>query len=1326
MALTRITKGVIKPNENYDTHNINSTGIVTAIGLDINGSGDISGDLSVGGVLTYEDVTSIDSVGLITARNGIHVGAGVSAVGVGTFGGIKVGTGVTIETNGNSNFVGVSSLGTGDTGAVYLYNPDADALSGTTNDIYGWKAKTYTSGLQVNSALYLSRSGSNGLSLSYNNATGSYITANSGFLRMGVPYGGYFNIYSNQIYLKDRLQTTTFALFEKVSNTLWKSSLYSQNQVKLSIEPSGVNVVGTTTSTQLAVTGVSTFTGNIDANGDLDVDGHTNLDNVSIAGVTTTTGSVTVGGELNLIGGSDAAKYIDARTGNNSLIFRSTSGGDSNHVTMFSVSRNGASFVGNLNVNKDLDVDGHTNLDNVSIAGVSTVSTFLQVLGSGGTSDKGLEVRSNSTQNTDSNKAIRVRNNSTTDTFNLSYKGRGYFAGDVLIGTQSAAGKLTVDTGANGTAGYICVTSAGGGRLRLGYAYNGGPSNDQFAEILTDTNGDLDIATRGNNSSQIKLFTSTGSGPEERLRIDSSGKIGIGQNNPATTLEIKSDANAQTTATIPTLRITNDDGSASANDITGSVEFFTEDSSDPNHISGFMRNISETNAGVNFSLVFGTKSSNIAGDATEKLRIDSSGRLLIGHSSVTNISAHTPRVQIQGTDFSTQTLSVVSNTADANPAYLFLSKQRSGAAGGNTIVQNNDRIGEIRFNGNDGVDFACETALIASEVDGAPGADDMPGRLVFYTTSDGQPSPTERVRIDSTGDVRFAGTNLTNNTNKSVNLTAPSYNTSEEDVNLVQVENEVASNQISFGGGTSGLNAATTLRFLTASAVNTTTGTERLRITSTGAIKLNDNNIEPTGAGGNVTTAYDNAGWEKLVFDASYNQNPIGPNKIILQNDSGGSGWYAGFGIATNELSIYSGGNTVFYRGFNNASAINESLRINSNGHLSLGGSNVTDVNMITINGSGASSNIGIVFNKTNSPARAYGVNVHNGTGDFILFDYTANTERLRITSNGQTRFGDESSSDRTGYRHQFSSSANSGDVLSLQNPTNSDGQAINLAFYARNTNNAAIEVAKIKGVVDESQANSTQAGSLRFLTNKGASMGERMQINTSGNVRITGATHSNQGSHAGNVPLQIVGGGNNTITMFLGNGDTSANGVNDYSSNIRFNGAAVAWGDISYYPTGNSNGGAFRFTGNGSTVTSQGNRSIGCSGIFINGTAQAQHLDDYEEGTHSTTDSSGASLSISGSMSYTKIGRLVHCLFDITYPSTSNGSVSSISIPFAYAGNYGSGVIGWTNKQKPTFVHINSNGINFMDNDGGNIHYTNDELSTKRFIGATTYFTNA
>ena len=102
--------------------------------------------------------------------------------------------------------------------------------------------------------------------------------------------------------------------------------------------------------------GIITARSNIDCNGDLDVDGHTELDNVNIVGVTTTTGNVNVGGELNLIGGSDAAKYIDARTGaSNSLIFRSTSGGDSNHVTMLSLGRGASSLIGDLTLGDSSD-----------------------------------------------------------------------------------------------------------------------------------------------------------------------------------------------------------------------------------------------------------------------------------------------------------------------------------------------------------------------------------------------------------------------------------------------------------------------------------------------------------------------------------------------------------------------------------------------------------------------------------------------------------------------------------------------------------------------------------------------------------------------------------------------------------------------------------------------------------------------------------------------------------------------------------------------------------------------------------------------------------
>ena len=48
------------------------TGVLTAT------TGNITGNMTVGGVLTYEDVTNVDSVGIITAQSGIRVGAGES------------------------------------------------------------------------------------------------------------------------------------------------------------------------------------------------------------------------------------------------------------------------------------------------------------------------------------------------------------------------------------------------------------------------------------------------------------------------------------------------------------------------------------------------------------------------------------------------------------------------------------------------------------------------------------------------------------------------------------------------------------------------------------------------------------------------------------------------------------------------------------------------------------------------------------------------------------------------------------------------------------------------------------------------------------------------------------------------------------------------------------------------------------------------------------------------------------------------------------------------------------------------------------------------
>ena len=56
--------------------------------------GTYSGNVTIGGTLTYEDVTNIDSVGLVTARQGIEVGSGV-------------GVAASISVDGNAEFAGI-------------------------------------------------------------------------------------------------------------------------------------------------------------------------------------------------------------------------------------------------------------------------------------------------------------------------------------------------------------------------------------------------------------------------------------------------------------------------------------------------------------------------------------------------------------------------------------------------------------------------------------------------------------------------------------------------------------------------------------------------------------------------------------------------------------------------------------------------------------------------------------------------------------------------------------------------------------------------------------------------------------------------------------------------------------------------------------------------------------------------------------------------------------------------------------------------------------------------------------------------------------------
>ena len=134
---------------------IGSTETVTIDGLSVINDGSFGGNVSVAGTLTYEDVTNIDSVGLITARSGVVVGSGVtlSKDGDGFFTGIVTattfsgdGSGLTgvastdnIRTNTNATFLqNVNVVGTGTFGS-HVSLGDSDELrfgAGTDLKIY--------------------------------------------------------------------------------------------------------------------------------------------------------------------------------------------------------------------------------------------------------------------------------------------------------------------------------------------------------------------------------------------------------------------------------------------------------------------------------------------------------------------------------------------------------------------------------------------------------------------------------------------------------------------------------------------------------------------------------------------------------------------------------------------------------------------------------------------------------------------------------------------------------------------------------------------------------------------------------------------------------------------------------------------------------------------------------------------------------------------------------------------------------------------------------------------------------------------------------------
>jgi hypothetical protein len=327
-----------------------------------------------------------------------------------------------------------------------------------------------------------------------------------------------------------------------------------------------------------------------------------------------------------------------------------------------------------------------------------------------------------------------------------------------LTVTGTISGTTFTGTTANFTSGNVTTFSGGTCTITSGVFASGTATNPSIS-FITDSNTGL----YSPGADQLAIST----GGTGRLFVDSAGRVLIGQTTTGLqavrsmawqgsgegTLYIShSTADGNGDPFIKFGYNAGEIGSLRQAGLTGvglfSADYLNFGSSNTERMrldaSGSFQFKGAGTAGVTQAVSFNGSA------PVNSLVIDSSGRLLVGTSTGRNIAdAAQGRIQVETTNYGG--ISITNNIADPSCATLAFGKQRSGAVGGSTIVQNGDLLGAIFFGGADGTDIETQGARIEAAVDGTPGANDMPGRLVFSTTADGASSPTERMRITSGG-----------------------------------------------------------------------------------------------------------------------------------------------------------------------------------------------------------------------------------------------------------------------------------------------------------------------------------------------------------------------------------------------------------------------------------------------------------------------------------------------------------------------------------------------------------------------------------------------
>mgnify|MGYP001304676462 CR=1 FL=1 len=464
MAFTKIVGAGIHTLSNVHTHNINSSGIITAtsfVGPLDGTTGDFSGNVTIDGNLVVNGTTTTLDTNL-TEVDKVEVAANNSTVGV-----------------------AITQSGSGD--LLRLYDGTSQVVTVDDEGNVGIGTNTaFTSG---------AHSGIHQLT----------VTDNAPSMSLGVSN-------TDQLYVRRELADGKYT-FQSVQS--------GGNNGVIALQPYGGNV------------GIASLT----PSAKLDIVEATSIAAVKIKSGTNTNQNASLtfsndnGGGLMHLGvfGSGASTY-GANEANDGFISamqqlsinsQNASGEIRFGIGVPPTTKLSINSAGLVTIPGDLDVDGHTELDNVNIAGITTFS--VGPVAANGQFYRGII-------NSGSQQKIVGGYISGSDTLRL---GESMYLTSTGLGIGVASPTQKLDVGGNGKFNktgncnvLIGSTNAGGAAIVLDGDSDGNGSGSDYAYIEHDTSGNLNIvATNPGDSSSMIFNTGDGS---ERLRIDSGGGVQIG------------------------------------------------------------------------------------------------------------------------------------------------------------------------------------------------------------------------------------------------------------------------------------------------------------------------------------------------------------------------------------------------------------------------------------------------------------------------------------------------------------------------------------------------------------------------------------------------------------------------------------------------------------------------------------------------------------------------------------------------------------------------------------------------------------------------------